>query len=143
MAIDTMTIAQFISENRISITSTRADYNPNMDDLSMDHWKCVLSRRFWEHGKRKITVKMTVAFSMGYGHHGKAPDVADVLNCLSSDSSLADDNSFEGFCSELGYDVDSRKAEKTFKACQHTAKRLQNFLGVGLYGQLLYSVEPL
>jgi hypothetical protein len=142
MAIDTMTIAQFIAENRISMTATHTDRNPSMEDSNnMDHWKCVLSRSFWEHGKRKITVKMTVTFSMGYGHRGAEPDAARVLSCLASVSSIVDDHSFDDWCAELGYDTDSRKALKIFKACHHMAKRLQNFLGVDLYGQILYRVE--
>ena len=48
---------------------------------------------------------------------------------------------FEDWCSDFGYDADSRKAEKTFKVCEHQAKRLRSFLGDSLYKQLLYDTE--
>ena len=41
-----------------------------------------------------------------------APSAYDVLACLQK----YDVGTFENFCSEFGYDVDSRKAEKIYKA---------------------------
>ena len=32
---------------------------------------------------------------------------------------------FENFCSEFGYDTDSRKAYKTFKACEKSLKKAE------------------
>lgn len=42
----------------------------------------------------------------------KAPDAYDILACLTK----YDPDTFENFCSEYGYDEDSRKAEKTYNA---------------------------
>ena len=42
------------------------------------------------------------------------PTAYDILTALSK----SDASTFENFCSEYGYDTDSRKAEKTFKAVQ-------------------------
>jgi hypothetical protein len=42
----------------------------------------------------------------------KMPNAYDILSCLTK----YDVGSFEDFCSEFGYDVDSRSAEKTYKA---------------------------
>lgn len=39
-------------------------------------------------------------------------------------------NTFEEFCSELGYDEDSRSAEKIWKACRMSAKKITT-LGLG------------
>ena len=41
----------------------------------------------------------------------------------------------------MGYDTDSRKAEKIYKTVQHQAARLSNFLDSTLYDQLLYGTE--
>jgi hypothetical protein len=130
----TVTIDQFIRANRISMTAERWHENPSMlDSANMDHWKCAL---------RSGNKRMTVYFSMGYGHNGKAPKVADVLDCLSSDASgIENARSFEDWCSEYGYDTDSRKAEKTFKTCEHQAKRLSNFLGSDAFQTLLWHTE--
>ena len=157
MPTDTVSIAQFIKSNRIVSGSYRVDENPNMPDShDMDHWKVTLVRGVlregfdtWHGYKGKLGAcqyskrKLTVYFSKGYGHHGAEPTTDEVLSCLADDSSCADDHSFEDFCSEMGYDTDSRTAERTYKACQHTAKRLLNFLGADIYGQLLYSTERL
>ena len=42
----------------------------------------------------------------------KMPNAYHILSCLTK----YDVGSFEDFCSEFGYDVDSRSAEKTYKA---------------------------
>lgn len=41
--------------------------------------------------------------------------------------------SFEEFCSELGYDTDSRKAEATWKACQTATAQAQRVISEDLY----------
>lgn len=135
MITDTVTIDSFIRVNRIRMDAERTDSNPNMDDSAhMDHWKCVLKMGY---------KRMTVYFSQGYGHNGREPKVADVLDCLASDAAGVENaRSFEDWCSEYGYDTDSRKAEKTFKVCEHQAKRLENFLGgEHLFKRLMYSTE--
>lgn len=42
----------------------------------------------------------------------KAPTAYDLLACITKN----DPGTFEDFCSEFGYDEDSRRAEKTYKA---------------------------
>ncbi len=101
------------------MTCTGADSNPHMKDASMAHWRC----SFAHNGKR-----MSVIFSMGSGHNGKQPAAKEVLNCLFMDASGADD-SFDGFCSNFGYDTDSRSALRIFKQCQSISVRLHNLLG--------------
>lgn len=55
------------------------------------------------------------------------PTAAGVLECLLSDSTVSDD--FEEFCSEFGYDTDSRKAEATHKACVRVGENIKRLLG--------------
>ena len=45
---------------------------------------------------------------------GTAPTAYDILACLTK----YDPYTFEDFCSEYGYDTDSRRAKKTYKAVQ-------------------------
>lgn len=154
MQTDTISIEQFLSDNRITMTAERVDRNPNMPDSNgMDHWKCVFTRHFTtdalytnmttgESRPRTYTARMTTYFSMGYGHKGKEPGAADVLDCLASDSSSVSD-SLEDWCSNYGYDTDSRKAERTYKACVHAASRLKTFLGDAAYETLVYNTERL
>lgn len=136
MPIDTISIDDFVSQNDFRMKCEWAPNNPNMQESeNMDHWKCVIRR------KGNIG-SMTLVFSMGMAHRGKEPEVADVLDCLASDASgIENSPSFEDWCSEYGYDTDSRKAEKTFKACEHQSKRLKKLLGEDLYAQLLWHTE--
>lgn len=112
----------------IRMSCEYADRNPNMPDArDMNHYKCTLSRR---------RQRMTVYFSMGYAHRGE-PTINQVFDTLIQDALMVDNaGSFEEFCSELGYDPDSRKAERIWKASEHQASRLKTFLGEELYAEL-------
>lgn len=133
------TIHDFIKQHKITATADYADRNPNMadDGTKMDHWRVVL---------RRPGAKMTTYFSMGVAHNGKEPEAADVLNCLALDSAGIENNKhdFDEWCSEYGYDTDSRKAHKTFKTCERQAERLFRFLGSQeAYESLLFDTESL
>jgi hypothetical protein len=78
--------------------------------------------------KRGHSKSMTVPFFQGMAHT-KAPSAADVLSCLLSDASVEDATSFEDWCSDFGYDTDSRQAEKTYRDCLFQTKELRAFLG--------------
>ena len=47
-------------------------------------------------------------------HYPVPPSPYDILACLEK----YDYNSFEDFCSELGYDTDSRSAERIYNECK-------------------------
>jgi hypothetical protein len=71
--------------------------------------------------------QLTVPFYTGYGIKGE-PTAIDVLSCLLSDSNSADQD-FDSWCQDLGYDSDSRKAERIYKACESISCKLHKFLG--------------
>jgi len=72
------------------------------------------------------------------------PKAQDILDSLASDASAYDNaRNFEDFCSDFGYDEDSRTAEGIYKACGELAKELKYFLGADLYETLLYKAERL
>lgn len=60
------------------------------------------------------------------------PDPESVIVCLVSDSDVLDHSTFESWAGDLGYDVDSRKAEATYRACLMIALALR--VGVGEVG---------
>ena len=130
-----MNVKQFCDKHKIKARAEWADANPNMaDSQNMNHFKVTL---------RYSGRQMTLYFSQGYGISGE-PTAADVLNCLASDSSSVENaRSFEDWASDLGYDTDSRKAEKIFKVCEKQAERLKKFLGEDLYKILLWDTEGL
>ena len=127
------TIQAFVKQNKIKCTATWHHENPNMpESQNMDHWKTVL--KFRDH-------QMTVYFSKGYGHNGKPPNAEEVLSCLASDANGSDQD-FESWAADLGYDPDSRRAERIHKTICRQAGKLQDLLGDECYNELLYEVEP-
>ena len=117
-----MNMQEFIEEQGVTMTAERTSENPNRgDSLNMDQWRCVLKR-----GHRR----MTLTFSMGQGFNGEPPTVSDVLLCVQSDTaSIEDTKGFEDWCDNYGYDPDSRRAERIYKACERQAKALKRFMG--------------
>lgn len=54
------------------------------------------------------------------------PTQANVMYCLLSDAECGKDT-FDDFCSNCGYDTDSRKALEIYLTCQETNARLNKF----------------
>ena len=128
------TLKAFIAEHKISAEVQTASSNPLMEDggRDMDHYAVTL-----KHGRKR----MSVTFSMGRGLR-REPNADDVLDCLASDAATST-QSFEYWCGDLGYDVDSRKAERTFKAVRKQSERLCALLGDVAFYALLYHTERL
>lgn len=79
----------------------------------------------------KITLKfegrsMTVDFWCGSLH--PVPTAFDVMYCLISDVSYSDLGFEEWAAESIGYDVDSREAEKIYKAFIAQTKRFKKFM---------------
>jgi hypothetical protein len=60
--------------------------------------------------------------------YAEVPTVESVLECLFLDAEACH-SCFEDWCSECGYDTDSRKAEETYKACVQNGLKLRKALG--------------
>ncbi len=58
------------------------------------------------------------------------PELADVLYCLIMDSYVLDYSNFEDWAESLGYDTDSRSAEKTYRACIENALKLRQLIDI-------------
>lgn len=59
-------------------------------------------------------------------------DLQDCFSMLCSDA-ISGSDSFSDFCSNLGYDEDSRRAEKTYKECKKIADKFSRITSVDLY----------
>jgi hypothetical protein len=118
----------FAQEHGITAIPVQVESNPHMPEArdGSRHWKVTL---------RKGAARLTVPFTQGSAHT-KTPTAIDVLSCLASDAQSAD-YTFAEWCSELGFDADSRSAEKTFKAVKKQSAALRRFLGDGLFRALL------
>jgi len=113
------TLKEFINNMSLKMKTEQIESNPNWDsNVQANHYNVQLIS-----GDNRKTCSFP--FSQGIGIK-ENPNINGVLECLQSDS-LSGDFTFEGFCDEFGYDSDSRKAEKTFKACQETRFKLKKF----------------
>lgn len=81
---------------------------------SQTHFKCKVSRG---------NVNKKFYFSCGK-NLATGPGLTDLMSCLFLDASFAEYD-FDDFCSNLGYDVDSRKAEKIYKWTIKNTKKLR------------------
>ncbi len=104
------------------MTATRIDERPRTDEgqwgANARHWKILLT----------YDDKVLLTYYTQGSAHVKDPTVMEVLDCLFLDA-VCGSTTFAEFCSDFGYDEDSRKAEKTWKACASMSVRLRKFLG--------------
>jgi hypothetical protein len=70
-------------------------------------YRYVFKLRLSRNGK-----KYTFSFGQSINSGAEEPGMYDVLTCLTK----YDPETFEDFCYNYGYDIDSRKAEKTYEA---------------------------
>lgn len=127
------TMKERIAEAQItSKVEAGAPYNPEFPDS--DDWTVTLRR-----GRHF----MKVPFYMGRGLNGREPSVEDVLDSLCLDASgYVDAQDFEDWCSQYGYDSDSRKAHRIYTAVGKATLRLRKLLG-DHYELFLYETESL
>ena len=107
----------------LRIESEMVGENPsNPDWTDAYHYKVTLYRN---NPRRQLTTH----YSMGYAHCYE-PVAVDVLDCLISDASSIDyAMGFEDWAADFGYDTDSRKAERIYKACESIGHKVKKFLG--------------
>lgn len=103
----------------------------------------------WLHTRYRVTLtntetgaRMSTRYSMGSGHGATPPTLAEVVHSLTMDSQYANE-SFEDWAGEYDYDRDSRKAERTWKACRKVRAKMIELLGADALDALLYETESM
>ena len=110
-----------------SITITRNDKSINFDfgNSIVDSWdlydnfkRLGRQHKYWTALKVKEAIQtgqeLNEEYNIKLKKRKKAPSDYSILACLEK----YDIGTFDNFCSEFGYDADSRKAEKTYFAAQ-------------------------
>ena len=104
----------------------RGDKQAPFSDAKYDNWnRHVVTIRNRDSGTRT-----TFDFwaSLAEPELRSPSDLRGAFECFLSDA-IAGEQSFEEFCGDFGYDVDSRKAEKVWKACQRASTKAKRLLG--------------
>lgn len=97
------TFGQSIADSGFYYTKGRQKIDIERSQLTNKHivaWIKLRDYDFMNNGKSDVI------------HYPATPTAYDVLSCLTKN----DPGTFENFCSDFGYDEDSRKAEKTYIA---------------------------
>lgn len=87
--------------------------------------------RPWRHNAWTVDLSYqgrTMQTPFYTGELADEPTARDVLECLLSDASTVENESFEDFARGLGYDTDSRRAEATYRATVEQTNRLRDLL---------------
>ena len=108
----TNTIADFVSRHQIRLGAHIHG------DIGREarHWQCELTY---------TDRQMTTYYSQG-STYVNPPTCEEVLICLHRDITTS---TFDYWCGQLGYDNDSRKAHRTYRACKKQTRELRTFLG--------------
>lgn len=112
----------FLIKTGIKFLALRTDDNkcPLWDDekhIHGDEYKITLKRK----GGRSILFRFWN--SKTDADRGLEPRAYDFLTCITKN----DPDTFENFCSEFGYDTDSRRAETTYKAVKKEWEKVSKF----------------
>ena len=104
----------------VSFKATFLKYGTHFidDKESRDIFKCTFRR-----GKNSFSLIFGQSINQSTGNGGNEPTSYDVIACLQK----YDVGSFENFCSEFGYDVDSRSAERVYKAVCKEFEKVDKF----------------
>ena len=115
-------INDYLISLRVSFTVTYVGevYKDNWNGQLCDQWRVSFTDKIDNR-------RMSTGFFTGIGSRkdGKPekPKAASVLHSLLMDT-YAIDSSFEDWCNDYGYDTDSIKALKTYKACRSIGERM-------------------
>ena len=142
-----MDIQDRIRDTGIGATTIKkVDHNPSMRPNETDpesekrwyneatHWRVYLRNP-------RNGATMQVTYSMGSGHEGRMPTVAEVLDSVASDAAIFEDvrNEYD-LADEFG--MTASKAHKLYRALSYQARKLQGFLG-DQYNAFLYETDRL
>lgn len=137
-----MTIEQFIAKHGVTAKIKPTTINPFVANdewaQSASHWSV------WLHSGRE---RMHTYYSMGSAHT-EPPKLADVLDSLASDAASfpldwGTEEAFAEWCSDYGYDTDSRKAYNTFRVIAAQTERMKRVFGAAGLNELCCETERL
>lgn len=99
-----MTAVKFARKYGVKLQILNSEYRKYFDsDKECRHvFTCKLTR-----GRKQYTFTFGQSIAAGW----QEPDIYDVLSCITK----YDPETFEFFCSNYGYDTDSRMAERIYK----------------------------
>lgn len=134
--MNSITLDKFLEQYPVKLRLARLDERRDgmMTDMppGSRHFGFTLSRK----GKR-----YSGTFSQGPAIK-EEPTVKDLLDSIAGDAAAAV-GSFSDFCAEMGYDEDSRSAERIYKACERSRLGIHRLFGDTGAETLMFDTERL
>lgn len=138
----TIPLRRFIREQRVSVTAEWEAERPDHEPGSADDERWYRAASHYRVTIRRGRRRMAVHYSMGPAHTDE-PTAEDVLDSLASDAaSYEAARSFDEWASDYGYDPDSRRAERMYRAIERQAIALRRVMA-DAYDALLYGTDRL
>lgn len=88
-------------------------------------WGEQQKRRVFKCELLRNSKSYTFEFGQSIANGSKKPTMYDILTCLTK----YNPESFDDFCAEFGYDINSRKDEKTYKAVYKEYEAVERLFG--------------
>lgn len=111
---------KFCRKYGVKISARFIKYAPYFldDKESRDIFRVTVSR-----GNKSFSIKFGQSLNDSTGNGANKPTAYSVLACITKD----DPGTLEQFCSNFGYDTDSRKAEKIYKGVVKEWAKVSDF----------------
>ncbi len=132
------TLERFLDSNDVGMRCRPVTVNGDPTMLIAEPWapqqySCQLYRA---NGHGPITAIV--------GSDNGAPELRDVLDAVAAQAAVADHaRGYEHWALEMGFDPDSRKGERVYRAARRQARLLRQLLGEDQYARLLWETERL
>jgi len=104
----------------LAIKSSRTIYE--QEEYEMWRKTCETGILYWIGPSRTV-------YAVGKPNKQPPPKLIDVLYALVMDSDVVSYSTFEDWAESMGYDADSRKAEKIYHACLENFTKLRSVIG--------------
>ena len=141
-----MTAKEFCDKHGITCKCTEIPERTDSSEAwkGATHWRVRIKTQGNRNPATGRTKLLTVQYSRGSAYTGEPPEVGDVLESLKMDASEFQGDTvpmFEEWARNYGYDTDSRKAERVYRACRSFTWRLRAFLGQERFDELMATEE--
>ena len=128
----------FLKDCKVKMSVKHTGFKPHFvdDKVSRNCYRVTFSRVLVTTSGSGTNLEEYKEFSVSFGQsiaEGlKTPTAYDVLTCLTK----YEPGTLENFCSDFGYDTDSKKAEKTYKAVVKEWEKVSSFFSESELEQL-------
>jgi hypothetical protein len=132
------TLEKFLAGSDVSMRCREVPVHADHDLLIDQPWplKQYACELYGSNGHRPVRTIV--------GSDNGPPEIVEVLDAVAAEAAVAEEaDGFEAWADQMGYDRDSRRGERAFRAERRQAKLLRELLGEESFCRLLWETERL